>query len=62
MDNSVHTRLADMASIGSAAGWGWATFAHVNEVLQFIALLVAIVSGTAAAIYHYSEWKRRKNG
>lgn len=53
-----------MADAGAGVTWvagGWATFAHVNEILQFIALVVAIASGIAAGLYHYSEWKKRKD-
>lgn len=54
------TRVADSGAVVSGFTAGWATFAHVNEILQFIALVVAITSGVAAGLYHYTEWKRNR--
>lgn len=60
MHSPVQIRLADTGAVASITTAGWATFAHVNEILQFVALVVAIVSGIAAGLYHYTEYKKRK--
>lgn len=52
-------RIADIGAATSAGAAGWATFAHINEILQCVALLVAIASGIAAGLYHFTEWKRK---
>ena len=43
---------ADGLAISSWGATGFAWLAQVNEVLQFVALLVAIASGIAAYRYH----------
>ncbi len=47
---------ADTLAVSSGSATAFAWLANVNEVLQFIALAVAITSGYYAARYH-----RRKN-
>ena len=49
--------IADAAAAGSITTVGFAWLANINEVLRFVALAVAIVSGTYAAIYHYRKNK-----
>lgn len=44
--------IADGAAIGSGGATAFAWLANVNEILQFIALATAIVSGYYAARYH----------
>ncbi len=44
------------ASSWGATGFAW--LAQVNEVLQFAALLVAIISGIAAIRYHTKNGKK----
>ena len=49
--------IADVSAAGSITIVGFAWLANINEVLRFVALAVAIVSGTYAAIYHYRKNK-----
>jgi hypothetical protein len=52
----------DLGAGASAALTGWASIAHINELLQFIAYLVAIASGAPAAYHYWRAWldKRKK--
>ena len=54
--SSAQQITADGAFGVSATATSFAWLANVNDVLQFIALSIAIVSGIYATIYH-----RRKN-
>lgn len=50
-----HAKIADGAAFGS---WISLIFAHIvelNQVLQFVAFIVAIISGLAAAYYHIKK-------
>lgn len=44
---------ADAAAAVSVATAGWTWLAHANDVLQFLATLVAIAAGIAAARFHW---------
>ncbi len=47
--------VADASFAVSAGSTGWAWLVNVNEVLQFVALAVAIVSGIYAIRYHSKD-------
>lgn len=56
------TRPMDVGAAGSSILAGWASVAHVNEILQLLAYVVAIASG-APTIYHYvSAWLAKRKG
>lgn len=44
--------LADTAAAVSVTAAGWSWLAEANELAQFIATLVAIIAGGAAAWWH----------
>lgn len=48
-------KLADGAAGMTWLAWFVSHVTQINEVLQFFALIVAIVSGSAAAWYHFSK-------
>jgi hypothetical protein len=47
-----HERLADGAAITAWVGWFFSHLTAANEFLQFIALVIAIISGLYAWAYH----------
>lgn len=51
-------RAADAAAAGSVTLWGFTSVAHVNEIVQLIAGVVAIVAGGFAIAVH---WKRLRS-
>ena len=55
ISEQVQTRIADTAAVtaGVAATWSWAS---INEVAQFVATCIAIVSGLAALAYHVRKY------
>lgn len=55
------TRIAKIGGGISAAITGWASLAHINEILQCIAFLVAIVAGFPAAKAVVKSWLRKGN-
>lgn len=46
------TRIADTAAAAPWVIWLWAHIAQVNSILQAICLIVGIVSGICAIVYH----------
>jgi len=47
-----HERLADGAAITAWVGWFFSHLTATNEFLQFIALVIAIISGVYAWAFH----------
>lgn len=47
--------VADGLTATSAVSASWAWLSHANEILTFIATIVAIVSGCLAIRYHWRK-------
>ena len=52
-------RLADAGFVVSAGGTAWTWLANVNEILQFVALCIAIASGIYTLRYHVRKNKEQ---
>lgn len=46
------TRAADGAAIAAWVGWIFSHLANTNLVLQFVVLVIALISGIYALCYH----------
>lgn len=54
-------RIADAGVAVSATSAGWTWLGHANELAQFGASVVAIVSGIAAVVYYTSKFLRERS-
>jgi len=52
---------ADAAAVLSTSAAGWTWLSHVNDILQFIATIIAIVSGVYALRYHAKKHVDKEN-
>jgi positive regulator of sigma E activity len=50
-------KAADVATVTAAGAWFFGSLAHINEILQFIAFIITIVS----AYYAIRFYRRRLN-
>ena len=55
-----HERLANGGAITAWVGWFFSHLSAVNEVIQFIVLMIALVSGMYALIYHRKRLEAMK--
>ena len=55
-----HERIADGAAITAWVGWFFSHITAANEILQFIVLVIALISGTYALLYHRRRLKAMK--
>lgn len=56
MMNETTHRLADAAAGATWVAYGVSSIEHFNEVAQSVALVVAILSGVFAGLYHATRW------
>lgn len=54
------SKIADTGTATAIAGTVWTHLAHLNDVLQLLALVVTIVSGLAAGMYHIQGFLARR--
>jgi hypothetical protein len=57
MEVSAHDRIADGAALTAWIGYFFSHLTAANEVLQFIVLCIALVSGTYALLFHRKRLK-----
>lgn len=55
--NKLPSLAADAAAVTSGAAAGWTWLSHANDILTFVATIIAIVSGGLAIRYH---WKKTR--
>jgi hypothetical protein len=55
-------RVADAGAAVSVGGTAWAWIGDATEVMQFVVLVIAAISGIASAYYHISKARRERKG
>lgn len=58
--DSVPPRIADAGFGAAVAGNVWVHIAHLNEVLQLVALVLTSFAALAAGLYHLQSFLARR--
>ena len=58
---SDHSKVADGAAITTWIAYFFSHLTETNAVLQFISLIIALISGIYALLYHAKRFKQIQN-